>query len=64
LSRDLETKAAGIDAAVFDLKAVNPNAITKVDLRTPQEVIDTIQAQGEIVAQALGKLKVLLAEAL
>lgn len=62
-ARDLETKAASIDASVFDLKAVNPNAITKVDLRTPQEVIDTIQAQGEIVAQALGKLKVLLAEA-
>ncbi len=62
-ARDLEAKAAGIDAAVFDLKAVNPNAVAKVDSRTPQEIIDTIQAQGEIVAQALGKLKALLAEA-
>ena len=62
-ARDLEAKAAGIDAAVFDLKAVNPNAIAKVDIRTPQDIIDTIQAQSEIVAQALGKLKALLAEA-
>lgn len=64
MSRDLETKATGIDAAVFNLKAVNPKAITKVDLRTLQEVLNTIQVQGEIVAQALGKLKALLAEAL
>jgi type I restriction enzyme M protein len=26
-ARDLETEAAAIDAAVFDLKAVNPNAV-------------------------------------
>ena len=55
-------KPADIDAAVFDLKAVNPNAVTKVDTRTPQEIIDNIEAQGRIVMEALGRLKMLLAE--
>jgi type I restriction enzyme M protein len=61
-ARDAESKAAGIDAAVFDLKAVNPNAVTKVDSRTPQEIIGNIEAQGKIVNAALGRLKALLAE--
>jgi type I restriction enzyme M protein len=61
-ARELENKAAGIDAAVFDLKAVNPNAVTKVDTRTPQEIIGNIEAQGRIVVQALAKLTLLLVE--
>ncbi len=60
--REAEGKAADIDAAVFDLKAVNPNAITKVDTRTPEEVIQNIEAHGQIVAVALSRLKTLLAE--
>jgi type I restriction enzyme M protein len=35
-ARDFEAKDADIDAAVLDLKAVNPNAVVKVDNRTPQ----------------------------
>lgn len=61
-ARDLEAKAAAIDAAVFDLKAVNPNAVTKTDSRTPQEIIANIEAQGRIVAEALGRLSKLMAE--
>lgn len=61
-ARDAEAKAADIDAAVFDLKAVNPNVVAKVDTRTPREIIGNIQAQGEIVSAALGRLKVLLSE--
>ena len=60
-ARDLETKAAAIDAAVFDLKAVNPNASTAEDPRTPAEIIDSIDKQGTIVAQALNRLRVLFA---
>lgn len=60
--KDLETKAVDIDAAVFDLKAVNPNVVAKVDTRTLREIIGNIQAQGEIVSAALGRLKVLLSE--
>lgn len=60
-ARDLEAQAAAIDAAVFDLKAVNPNAVATVDDRTPAEIIASIDAQGRIVAQALARLNVLLA---
>ena len=60
-AKDLETKAADIDAAVFDLKAVNPNAVTKVDDRTAQQIIGSIEQQGRIVSEALARLKVKLA---
>lgn len=59
-ARDLEAEAAAIDAAVFDLKAVNPNAVTTVDKRTPDEIIESISAQGRIVADALARLKALM----
>lgn len=59
-ARDLEAEAAAIDAAVFDLKAVNPNAVTTVDERTPDEIIESISAQGRIVADALARLKALM----
>jgi len=61
-AKDLETKASGIDAAVFDLKAVNPNAVTKMDERPVQEIIDNIKQQGHIVAESLARLTALLAE--
>lgn len=60
-ARDLESEAAGIDAQVFDLKAVNPNAVAKVDDRTPVQIIQNIETQGRIVAQALTRLNALLA---
>jgi len=62
LARDALTKASAIDAAVFDLKAVNPNAVARTDTRTPAEIIESIEAQGRIVTAALTKLKDLLAE--
>jgi type I restriction enzyme M protein len=59
-ARDLEAQATAIDAAVFDLKAVNPNAVTKVDERTPAEIIACIEEQGRIVAQSLYRLSALM----
>ncbi|MFO1320690.1 MAG: N-6 DNA methylase [Burkholderiales bacterium] len=59
-ARDLESQSAAIDAAVFDLKAVNPNAVTTVDERTPAEIIANIEAQGRVVSDALGRLRDLL----
>ena len=59
-ARELESQAAALDAAVFDLKAVNPNAVTVVDQRTPLEILANIDAQGPIVSEALGRLKDLL----
>jgi type I restriction enzyme M protein len=61
-AREAQAKADAIDAAVYDLKAVNPNAIAKVDTRTPVEIIKSIETQGKIVSTALAKLKTLLAQ--
>lgn len=59
--RDLQSKAAAIDAAVYDLKAVNPNAVAVVDERSPEEIIANIAAQGDIVTAALSRLQGLMA---
>jgi type I restriction enzyme M protein len=61
-ARDAQSKADDIDAACFDLKAVNPNAIVKTDDRTPAMIIENIEAQGKIVTAALERLKTLLEE--
>ena len=60
--RDLETQAAAIDAAVFDLKAVNPNVVAQVDNRTPAQIIESINVQGRIVSDALARLSALVAD--
>lgn len=59
-AREAQAKVDAIDAAVFDLKAVNPNAVVKLDERTPEEVIFSIEQQGRIVADALATLQKLL----
>jgi len=59
-AREAQAKVDAIDAAVFDLKAVNPNAVVKMDERTPEEVIRSIEDQGKIVAQSLATLRRLL----
>lgn len=59
-ARDEEAIASDIDAKVFDLKAVNPNAVVKVDNRTPQEIIQNIEMHGKIVEDAMNNLKLLL----
>ena len=59
-ARDLEAQAAEIDAVVFDLKAVNANTVQKVDKRSPQQIIEAIQAQSKIVNDALNRLNGLM----
>ena len=59
-ARDLEAEAAAIDAAVFDLKAVNPNAVATIDERPPAELIESIALQGRIVTAALDSLSKLI----
>jgi type I restriction enzyme M protein len=59
-ARDLEAKAAEIDAATFDLKAVNPRAVVKTDDRTPEQIIQSIKDQGKIVSDAVARLQTLL----
>ncbi|MBI4494191.1 MAG: N-6 DNA methylase [Chloroflexi bacterium] len=48
-----------IEAKNYDLKAVNPNARTEEDTRTPEELLDLIEAKGREVAEALAELRTL-----
>jgi type I restriction enzyme M protein len=48
---------ADIEARNYDLKAVNPNAKSVEDTRTPEELLDVIEAKGREVQDALTKLR-------
>ena len=41
----------------YDLKAVNPNAKSAEDTRTPAELLDLIEAKGREVAEALAEVR-------
>ena len=49
-----------IDARGYDLKAVNPHASRDEDTRTPEELLDIIEAKGREVADAVAELRKLL----
>ncbi len=51
-----------IEARGYDLKAVNPNAKRDEDTRTPEELLDIIEAKGKEVAEALVALRALTAK--
>jgi type I restriction enzyme M protein len=46
-----------INANNYDLKAVNPNAKSNEDTRTPEELLDFIEAKGREIAEALAALR-------
>jgi type I restriction enzyme M protein len=48
---------SAIEAKNFDLKAVNPNARTNQDTRTPEELLDIIEAKGREVSEAVAELR-------
>lgn len=56
-ARELIGKAQSIEDAVYDLKAVNPNAKNEEDRRTPQQLIELIRAKGKEVEEALAVLE-------
>ncbi|MCX7150865.1 MAG: N-6 DNA methylase [Rhodocyclales bacterium] len=62
-ARDEQAKADAIDAAVFDLKAVNPRVRVESDTRSPQEIVASIVAHGRQVEAALARLTGLLEQA-
>ena len=55
--RDIDSKAQSIEDAAFDLKAVNPNAKTEEDTRSPAELIEIIRYKGREVQEILGQLE-------
>jgi type I restriction enzyme M protein len=56
-TRDLGARIQAIEDAVYDLKAVNPHAKKDVDTRTPEDLLDLIEAKGREVAEALATLR-------
>lgn len=56
-SREDSAKAKEIEDAVYDLKAVNPNRKPVVDTRTPEELLDLIEAKGREIVEALAVLR-------
>lgn len=56
-SSEFAGKAKEIEDAVYDIKAVNPHRKPDVDTRTPEELMDIIEAKGREVAEALATLR-------
>jgi hypothetical protein len=48
---------ADIDARNYDLKAVNPNAKSNEDTRTPAELLDIIEAKQKEIAELIAALR-------
>ena len=46
-----------IEKRGYDLKAVNPNRKVLVDERTPEEILDAIEAYGREVEKAVEELR-------
>jgi len=46
-----------IEAKNYDLKAVNPNAKSNEDTRTPDELLDIIETEGKVATAALESLR-------
>ena len=55
-ARDNRVKAESIENAIYDIKAVNPNAQDLSDKRTPRELIDFINDKSKEVESALVRL--------
>ena len=46
-----------IESRTYDLKAVNPNAKTDEDSRTPAQLMELIEAKGREIAEAMAELR-------
>jgi type I restriction enzyme M protein len=55
-ARETLAKAETIENAAYDLKAVNPNRVTKEDKRTPAQLLGFIAAKGQEADAALKAL--------
>jgi type I restriction enzyme M protein len=61
-AREAQAQADAIDAAVYDLKAVNSRARVVRDMRTPAQIIEAIRQHARRVDAALTQLKKSLTE--
>ncbi len=56
-ARELNAKAQAIEDAVYDLRAVNPNAKNDEDARTAEQLIALIRKKGQEIENALTELE-------
>jgi type I restriction enzyme M protein len=56
-AREAAAKAREIEDGVYDLKAVNPHRKPVLDTRTPEELLDLIEAKGREIAEAVALLR-------
>jgi len=56
-AKEAQKKAKEIEDAVYDLKAVNPNKKPIIDTRTPEELLDIIEAKGREIQESLETLR-------
>ena len=59
-ARESQAKGDSIENAAYDLKAVNPNRVTKEDKRTPMQLLEFITAKGREADAALDRLQKLV----
>ena len=59
-ARESPSKAVTIEAAAYDLKAVNPNRVSNEDTRTPMALLDFIADKGNEADAALARLRELV----
>src|SRR5947208_2937682 len=59
-AREADAKAAAIENAGYDLKAVNPHRVVQEDKRKPLEILQAIADKGREADSALAKLQTLL----
>lgn len=55
--REALNRASAIEATAYDLKAVNPNAVSTRENRTAAELIEIVDREGSAMAEALALLK-------
>jgi type I restriction enzyme M protein len=59
-AREAQSRADAIDAAVYDLKAVNPREVANADTRSTEEILDSIESHGHTIKDGLARLKDLM----
>lgn len=59
-ARESLAKGDSIENAAYDLKAVNPNRVTKEDKRTPDQLLEFIATKGQEADAALKSLRGLI----
>lgn len=55
--RSWAVERSALDARNYDLKAVNPNAKVEEDTRTPEQILDLIEAKQKDIAEAITRLR-------